>query len=298
MTIYVLPPHLILICEKHLVPRAKNILLQVEILCYPSIRVGGFRKEQLMKRSPLNITVASLIALSTVLPAISQTYNGQPLQGRVTYVPVGTALDASLTSPIDTAVAKAGDLFSGKLNAPLYLGSDLVLPAGTTLEGQVISSDKSGMVGINGKLGMKLIGAVTPDGIHYPLSAIVTADQDKGIHETKDGQIKGRSGSSTVKSSIVRTALWTGGGTLLGICFAPIVGGAVGAGAIAGVATGGGVGIASNLWRKGKDVKIPSGTHIKFALDQPMSLTTGIASNVSTSSAPVGMAATQATLTH
>ncbi len=236
-----------------------------------------------MKRSPLRVVVASLLALGATLPAISQTYNGQPLQGRVTMVPVGTALDANLTSPIDSAVAKPGDLFSAKLNAPLYLGSDLVLPAGTTLEGQVTSSDKSGLVGSNGKMGLKLIGGVTPDGIHYPLSAIVTADQDKGIHESKDGQVTGRTGSSTVKSGIVRTALWTGGGTLLGICFAPIVGGAVGAGAIAGVATGGGVGLASNLWRKGKDVKIPSGTHLKFALDQPMSLTTGIASNVASS---------------
>jgi hypothetical protein len=238
------------------------------------------------------------MALGATLPAISQTYNGQPLQGRVTFVPIGTALDASLTSPIDTSVTKAGDLFSGKLNGPLYLGSDLVLPAGTTLEGQITSSDKGGLAGSNGKLGMKLIGAVTPDGIHYPLSATVTADQDKGVHQTKDGEIKGRSGSSSVKSAVVRTALWTGGGTLLGICFAPIVGGAVGAGAIAGVATGGGVGLASNLWRKGKDVKMPSGTHIKFALDQPMSLTTGIASNVGTAAVPMGTAAVAPTTTH
>jgi hypothetical protein len=232
-----------------------------------------------MKRS-INVLVALTVSLASMLPAVSQTYNGQALQGKVTFVPIGTALDACLTSPIDTAVAKPGDLFSAKLNAPLMLGSDLVLPSGTTLEGQVVSSDKSTLVGINGKVGMKLIGAVTPDGIHYPLSATITTSQEKGIHETKDNEIKGRSGSSNIKSGIVRTAAWTAGGTLLGICFAPIVGGAVGAGAIAGVATGGGVGLASNLWRKGKDVKLTSGTKIQFALDQPMSLTTGIASNV------------------
>ncbi len=231
-----------------------------------------------MKSKPLNILVASMLALGTVLPAVSQTYNGQPLQGRVTFVPVGTKLDASLTSPIDSAVSKAGDLFSAKLNQPLFLGNDLVLPAATTLEGQITAVDKSGLAGTNGQLGMKLIGAVTPDGIHYPLSAMITTEQDKGIHESKDGELKGRTNSATVKSGLVRAGLWTAGGTLLGVCFAPIVGGAVGAGAIAGVATGGGVGIASNLWRKGKDVKVPSGTKIQFALDQPMSLTTGIAS--------------------
>jgi hypothetical protein len=245
-----------------------------------------------IKRAPLSIMVASLVLVGTCLPVLPQTFNGQPLQGRVTYVPVGTALDASLTCPVDSAVAKAGDLFSAKLNSPLYLGNDLVLPGNTTLEGQITAADKSGLAGSNGKMGMRLIGAVTPDGIRYPLSAVVTANQpDKSIHETKQGDLTGRTGSSTVKSGVLRTALWAGGGTLLGICFAPIVGGAVGAGAIAGVATGGGVGLASNLWRKGKDVAIPSGTRLQFALDQPMSLTAaggitsppGIAANVSPS---------------
>jgi hypothetical protein len=238
-----------------------------------------------MKARPLNLVVAALVSIGTVVPALSQTYNGQQLQGRVTMVPAGTTIDANLTSPVDSAVAKAGDLFSAKLNAPLYLGSDLVLPGGTTLEGQVTAAGKGGLAGSNGLIGMRLIGAVTPDGIRYPLSAVITDKQEKSVHEDKEGNVKGRTTSSTIKSGALRTALWTGGGTLLGICFAPIVGGAVGAGAIAGVATGGGVGIASNLWRKGKDVKIPSGTRMQFALDQPMSLTPGLASSYAPPSA-------------
>ncbi len=236
-----------------------------------------------MKRTPLrgirntSISMAAIITMvgAQSLPTMADSYTGaqQHLQGRVTYAPVGTTLDASLTSPIDSALAKPGDLFSARLNAPLYLGSDLVLPGGTNLEGQVVSADKAGLAGSNGKMGLRLIGAVTPDGIRYPLSAIVTTtNQEKTIHEDTQGNLKGRTTSSSIKSGVVRTGLWTAGGTLLGICFAPIVGGAVGAGAIAGVATGGAVGLGSNLWRKGKDVKIPSGTRIQFALDQPMSL--------------------------
>ena len=79
-----------------------------------------------------------------------------------------------------------------------------------------------------------------------------TQAKDPSIHEDKQGNLKGRTDSATIKSGIVRTALWTGGGTLLGICFAPIVGGAVGAGAIVGVATGGAVGLGSNLWRRAR----------------------------------------------
>lgn len=235
-----------------------------------------------MRRSLIQTVMALSLTAGLVLPGFAQTYNGQKLEGRVSYVPVGTTLDAVLTSPIDSAVAKPGDLFSAKIYAPLYLNNDLVLPANTTLEGQVTSADKSGHAGINGQIGMRLTAAVTPDGMRYPLSAVVqTTDQPdkKQLHEDKEGTLHGRSKKATIASGAARTALWTGGGTLLGICFAPIVGGAVGAGAIAGVATGGAVGLGSNLWRRGKDVRIPSGTRINFSLDQPMSLSTGIASN-------------------
>lgn len=233
-----------------------------------------------MKRSPVNMVLAMLLAIGTVLPAVAQTYNGQQLQGRITYVPTGTTLDAVLTGGIDSSVTKAGDLFNAKLYSPLYLGSDLVLPANTILEGQITSADKAGITGHNGLMTLRLTTAVTPDGNRYPLSAVVTANQtEKNIHEDKQGNLKGRSTKSSVGSAAVRTAAWTAGGTLLGICFAPIVAGSVGAGAIAGVATGGAVGLGSNLWRKGKDVKIPSGTKLQFALDQPMSLSPSVAGN-------------------
>lgn len=232
-----------------------------------------------MKRTPLILALAGVLLLGPIGPTMAQTYNGQPLQGRVTYVPTGTVIDATLTSPIDSAVAKPGDIFNANLYSPMFLGSDLVLPAATKLEGQVVGVDKGTLAGKNGVISLRLTAAVTPDGVRYPLSAIITADQSEGKVIESKGNLKGRSTKSTVASGVARTAAWTAGGTLLGICFAPIVAGTVGAGAIAGVATGGAVGLGSNLWRKGKDVKIPSGTRLKFALDQPMAMSNEIAGN-------------------
>lgn len=232
-----------------------------------------------MKRSPGTLVVVGIVALGLALPAVAQTYNGQQLQGRVTYVPSGTSLDAVLTSPIDSAIAKPGDIFNAKLYAPLYVGNDLVLPANTMLEGQITSAEKGGHAGLNGTMNMRLTTAVTPDGLRYPLSALVSASQQtKEVVEDKQGNLKGRTTKATVATGVARTAAWTAGGTLLGVIFAPIVAGSVGIGAIAGVATGGAVGLGSNLWRKGKDVKIGSGTRVSFSLDQPMSLSPGLAS--------------------
>lgn len=234
-----------------------------------------------MKRSPITMVVAGVLSLGLMAPGMAQTYNGQQLQGRVTYVPTGTALDAVLTSPIDSAVAKPGDVFNAKLYAPLYLGSDLALPANTALEGQITAAEKGGHAGTNGTINMRLTSAITPDGTRYPLSAIISASQQaqNDVHQDKQGNLKGRTEKATVTSGVARTAAWTAGGTLLGIIFAPIVAGSVGAGAIAGVATGGAVGLGSNLWRKGKDVKVASGTRVQFSLDQPMSLSPGIATS-------------------
>jgi hypothetical protein len=247
-----------------------------------------------MKRSGVNLVVAAAISLGLVtLPVVAQTYNGQQLQavaqtyngqqqlqGHVTYVPSGTPIDAVLTSPVDSSITKPGDMFNAKLYAPMYVGSDLVLPANTNLEGQIVAADKSGHAGINGTVNMRLIAAVTPDGARYPLSAVISANQTPAskLTEDKDGTLHGQSTKKTIATGVARTAAWTAGGTLLGICFAPIVGGAVGIGAIAGVATGGAVGLGSNLWRKGHDVKIASGTRVQFSLDQPMSLNLGLAS--------------------
>ena len=233
------------------------------------------------RRTPIILALAGVLMLGPAFPTMTmaQTYNGQALQGRVTYVPTGTILDATLTSPIDSGVAKPGDIFNAKLYAPMYLGSDLVLPANTALQGQVISSDKSGLAGKNGAMSLRLTSAVTPDGVRYPLSAVITADQAGAKVVQDSGKLKGRSTKKSITTGVARTAAWTAGGTLLGVIFAPIVAGSVGAGAIAGVATGGAVGLGSNLWRKGKDVKIPSGTRVKFALDQPMALTNSIASS-------------------
>ncbi len=232
-----------------------------------------------MHRSLMHTCLIAALVLGQQAPGDAQTYNGQRLEGRVTYVPAGTTVEAELTSAIDSSVSKAGDRFTAKLYAPLYMGGDLVFPANTVLEGQLTAAEEAGLAGINGMIGLRLTAAVTPDGTRYPLSAVVTANQagpDK-LHEDKQGIMHGRSKKETVTRGIARTALWTGGGTLLGIIFAPIVAGAVGAGAIAGVATGGAVGLGSNLWRRGKEAKLPSGTRIQFALDQPMSLSTGIA---------------------
>jgi hypothetical protein len=258
--------------------------LHLKKLCYPSPVNNVFdvtRKKFFMRNRLLAALIVGVTTLGLVLPTVAQTYNNQPLRAGVVYVPAGTLLETSLTSPIDSSLAKPGDTFNAKIISPVYLGNDLVFPTGTTLEGMVVSAQKAGRMGVNGTMDLRLTTAVTPDGLRYPLSGIISKQNDK-IDTTKDGALKGRSTKTTVGTGAARVVAWTAGGVLLGIIFAPIVAGAVGAGAIAGVATGAAVGGGSDLWRKGINVSIPSGTRLAFQLDQPLSLSTG--SGLATSS--------------
>jgi hypothetical protein len=237
-----------------------------------------------MNNRLLAALIVGVSTISLVLPTVAQTYNSQPLRGGVVYVPAGTILETTLSSPIDSAIAKPGDVFNAKIVSPVYLGNDLVFPTNTMLEGMVVNSTKAGHMGINGVMDLRLTTAITPDGLRYPLSGIISS-KEKHLATTKDGALKGRSTKVSVGTGTARVVAWAAGGTLVGIIFAPIVAGAVGAGALAGLATGAAVGGGSDLWRKGKEVAIPSGTRLAFQLDQPLSLSAGVAASTSPPSA-------------
>lgn len=70
-----------------------------------------------------------------------------------------------------------------------------------------------------------------------------------------------------------RTGEYVGGGAALGTLLGAIAGGGKGAaiGAVAGAAAGGG----AQVLTKGKDVKVPAETVLKFQLDQPLHLVPG-----------------------
>jgi hypothetical protein len=71
----------------------------------------------------------------------------------------------------------------------------------------------------------------------------------------------------------MRTAVGAGAGAALGTAMGAITGGGLGTGAWAGTAIGGGGGLLEALvFRKGRNVIIPSGTALQFQLDQPANL--------------------------
>jgi hypothetical protein len=217
---------------------------------------------------------------SSVAPsyqAVNQGYGAPMLQGRVSTAPAGSTLAVNLNTSISSQFARVGDRVSATLSAPLISGGQVLLPAGTMLDGQVASANGSGRTGRPGELDLRFSQATTPSGNRVPLSARIQTNDGTGL--LKAGTTKGRVGKAALG-----TAIGAGLGAALGTAMGPLSGGSVGKGAIYGTALGATAGAATALFKKGDDIEVAAGSPITVVLDTPV--TVSGASESSNYSAP------------
>ena len=168
-------------------------------------------------------------------------------------VPAGTAISVRTNEAIDSRNASEGQTYSAIVVDDVKGSSGEILVPKNSDAQLVIRKVATG--GTTGSPELTLdLNSVTVNGRRYMVS---TADVSK----------KSNSGIGKNK----RTAEMVGGGAALGTLLGAIAGGGKGAviGAIAGAAAGG----TAQVLTKGKEVKVPAETVLKFQLDQPVTLT-------------------------
>ncbi len=161
-----------------------------------------------------------------------------PQAGPVT-VNAGTRLMVKMTSTLLTGQTRAGDKFTATLQTNLVVGDRIVAPAGATMYGRVVESVKAGRLA--GKA--KLVLEITDITINNQLQPIMT-DQFEVTGERQ--------------------------GTLKKVAAGAAVGGI--ADGNDGAKTGAAVGLGAAVLTKGKQVQIPAGTVLEFALTQPVTV--------------------------
>ena len=168
-------------------------------------------------------------------------------------LPAGTAISVRTNEAVDSRNASEGQTYSAVIVDDVKGSSgEILIPKNSDAQ-LVIRKIATG--GTTGSPELTLdLNSVTVNGRNYLVS---TADVSK----------KGNSGIGKNK----RTAEMVGGGAALGTLLGAIAGGGKGAviGAIAGAAAGG----TAQVLTKGKEVKVPAETVLKFKLDQPITLT-------------------------
>ena len=161
-------------------------------------------------------------------------------------LPAGTEVDVRLTTRLSSDDAKVEDPVEATTMVDLYQGNELIVPAGSILEGYVSSVDRASRTDRKGSLTV-MFTKLNVNGRSYDARAYVTqALESEGF--------KGEAGR-------------VGAGAGIGAIIGGILGGVKGA--ITGILIGGGGVIAAT---EGKDVHLEPGTVLRVRFDTAVPL--------------------------
>jgi len=214
-----------------------------------------------MRRSTSIAAVALVVmGLMAYLPAYGKT---------TVQIMRGTEIRLVLLNGLSTNVNRDGDPFEAVVAAPVFLGNQLLLPAGTHVRGVVsrVYGPKRFNL-IRGQAAMVLqFRSIDLGGVSIPcqmsILTIEKSTQDPGRRKdlsTEEGSIVQE--RPDIKGDIETAALATGGGSLVGAVFSHVA---------RGLLLGVGGGAAYVLIRKGKDVRLPAQTAFQVRLDTTVS---------------------------
>jgi hypothetical protein len=161
-------------------------------------------------------------------------------------IPAGSEVDTRLQTLLDSETAQLEDRVEATTMVDLYQGNDLLIPAGSVLEGYVSSVDRASRTDRKGELTI-MFTRLKVDGRTYDVRAYPTQVLE----------------SAGIKGEAERIGAGAGVGAIIG----GILGGLKGA--ITGILIGGGGVIAAT---EGKDVELQPGTVLRVRFDTAVPL--------------------------
>ena len=179
-------------------------------------------------------------------------------------VETGTIVRTRMNQTISSKTAKIGNTFTVTVTEPVYSNNGVVvIPTGSTLTGRVNSVKMAAKGGKPGEIDASFISVRLPNGKTNTLNGSLT-DLDAGKSSSdNEGGVSG----DKMKN---RKIIFIGGGAAGGAILGAIVGGgkATAIGAIAGA----GAGLLGEMFMKGPEAEVKSGTEFGVYLNQSVAL--------------------------
>jgi len=212
-------------------------------------------------------TVLSFLLAAALVCAAAPASYADPHQ-----VMQGTQVHLTLLSNINSSVSRTGDPFVAVVAEPLFLGNQLLLPAGTRINGIIGTIEKARHFSLfRGQAYMNLtFRTIEVDSRLIPVQmSILTIEQSLGQAGGKprkdvkitEGQVVQE--KHDIKGDVVGATIGTGGGAIIGAVFGKIV-------------QGFGFGLAGSavyiVSRKGKDVELPPQTGMLVRMDSTITV--------------------------
>ena len=192
-----------------------------------------------------------------------------PSREPVLTVPSGTRIPLQLQQPVSTKGARPGDAIYAQTTFPIVIEGNIVIPAGTWVQGVVDTVKRAGRVKGTAELQFHLTRMIYANG--YMLDIAASIDQvpgDTGTNVKEPGTVKQDSEPGKDLERVGQGAAIGGQvGALAGVAARPTIR-SFGVGGLAGVAAG----TLIAMLARGSDVTFPTGTAVEIATTRPLSV--------------------------
>jgi hypothetical protein len=179
-------------------------------------------------------------------------------------VPEGTLVKVRLHDDLSTLTTKVGTSFTAGVSEPVMRDGQVVVPAGSMLEGRVTYVHGGKRIGGAAAIHLEPRTITLPDGSQYLLHArVIDTDSWDDTKVDSEGTILRKDHG---KATAAVTSLSAGGGMAAGAILGGVPGALIGAGVGAGVST--------VVWaRQDRQADLPKDLGIVFSLTEPMRVT-------------------------
>lgn len=219
------------------------------------------------------LLLVSLLASMGAAGATQQNrprYGGRQTPAGSGVIPENTIISVRMDSTLTSRSNRVGDRFTATVTVPVIVDGARVIPAGAIVEGHVTQVTPARRMARSGIIAVEFDNLILPDGSRLALDASLTSDDPEIRRQIDDeNRVSGRNDR--------RTGVFIGGGGVIGAVLGAIGGGAKGA--VVGGAAGAGAVIASILFSKGEEARVPSGTPFGVQLRRTLAIQGGTASD-------------------
>ena len=201
-----------------------------------------------------------------------QAESSEPEQAPVT-LPAGTRFALVLTHPVDSKSIHRGDEVYAQTTAPVAAGDQVVIPAGTFVQGQV---DRLMRKGNRGEFVMQSVSVLFPNGYVVRLAGPLTIESDEGTawrnpsNSAKAGAIVAPLAGAGLGAAIGSAAHTTQSSTLGGTTITTGTPKGLAIGSMVGLAAGGVVALV--LLVRSHEFYVPEGAPMEMTLPEPLTL--------------------------
>jgi hypothetical protein len=214
-----------------------------------------------MRMISLLLLAGIAVAQTGVTPAPAASESSKP----ALLIPAGTRVPLSLKQAISTKTAREGDPVYAETSFPFVVDEQVVVPAGTYIQGKIMRAQRGGHVKGRAELLIHFTSMIYPNGYTVMLGGSI--ENTPGAEKTS---MKDSEGTIRQDSDAGRKAKEAAEGAATGAVIGAVTGGGKGAGIGAGV--GGVTGLAVAMLSRGADVRLEPGTSLEMEIQREVTV--------------------------